>query len=886
MSALLERERELVELQTFLAAAQSGQGGVAAVTGPAGIGKSTLLRTATNRIPALVATPGPLEVGIPFEVVRALFARRVGRAAAAERDVLLGGPARAAAPLLGFGGRGETSEPAFALHGLFWLAQELAAREPLVLVVDDAHWADEPSLRFLAYLARRIDELSVALLLAVRTATSLPPPLEEIVHAPATRRIAPPPLSPGAAAVLGGAADADVVAAAAGNPFLIVSGARGPDALAAAVDRRLAELGAPARAVGEAVALLAGAAEVAALAQLSGLPATDVAAALDRLADAGLVDLGPPLRAAHPLLADALLARLGAMERAAAHGRAARALHRLGADPERVASHLLAAPATGDPDAVEWLRTAAAGAASAGAPEAAVRFLERALSEPPSGEQRAAVELELGTFMTRAGRPEGVQHLLSVLESDDEPAQQPAIAIQILQIASLAGAHEAVDRALALSSPDVSQLDAARLFVDLMWDGGGDAEPVRRHAGPDTIAGRFCASVLALQAALAGRPVTDVERYAHTALGSRADYERALEAGVPLLWAPAALLQVGLSTQELAARIELAIASARRRGTVLGLVATHASSAEHALARGRPEHVLEDARTALELSHGLGLRSFDVLVGVTLARAFVLCGDPPAARHAIEALPAVDPAGYIGLAAALASAEVLVSEGNLENARVALEQVGAVATSCGFSSANALDWRAPLARVLLAQGRSEAAAQVAVDGLEAARASGGPLPLNRALRAAALTGPVALRTERLEAALAALDRSEGLLERAETLLELGAHLRRTAERRRAREPLATALELAVASGLAVVAERAREELLASGARPRRDRRWGAEALTPSELRVARLAIEGMTNREIAGELFITPKTVEAHLGRCYRKLDVTGRDELAAALDA
>ena len=136
----------------------------------------------------------------------------------------------------------------------------------------------------------------------------------------------------------------------------------------------------------------------------------------------------------------------------------------------------------------------------------------------------------------------------------------------------------------------------------------------------------------------------------------------------------------------------------------------------------------------------------------------------------------------------------------------------------------------------------------------------------------------------LRESVAALDGSPALLERARSLAELGAALRRAGERAAARDPLARALELAVRCGARPLAARARDELKAAGARPRRPWRTGVDALTPSELRVARLAAEGRSNREIAGELYVTLKAIEGHLARAYAKLGIDGRGQLPRAL--
>ena len=122
-------------------------------------------------------------------------------------------------------------------------------------------------------------------------------------------------------------------------------------------------------------------------------------------------------------------------------------------------------------------------------------------------------------------------------------------------------------------------------------------------------------------------------------------------------------------------------------------------------------------------------------------------------------------------------------------------------------------------------------------------------------------------------------------ERARELVELGARLRREGRRAEAREPLREALDLAHRSGAAELEERAREELVAAGGRPRRHALTGIKALTPGERRVAEMAARGMTNREISEALVVTPKAIGWHLRNVYRKLEISDRSEIAVALD-
>jgi DNA-binding CsgD family transcriptional regulator len=136
----------------------------------------------------------------------------------------------------------------------------------------------------------------------------------------------------------------------------------------------------------------------------------------------------------------------------------------------------------------------------------------------------------------------------------------------------------------------------------------------------------------------------------------------------------------------------------------------------------------------------------------------------------------------------------------------------------------------------------------------------------------------------LEKAVEKLAASPGRLDEAWTLVDLGAALRRSGKRREARDPLRKGLEAARRCGATALVERAHAELVTAGARPRRLMFSGAESLTPSERRVAAMAADGQSNRDIAQALFVTVKTVETHLGRAYNKLGISSRKEIAAAL--
>ncbi|HEY7076190.1 MAG TPA: ATP-binding protein, partial [Solirubrobacteraceae bacterium] len=498
-ASLLERERELAQLAALVDAAARGRGGVALVRGPAGIGKTTLLDAARGRAVArelrvLAARAGALERAWAFGLVHGLLG---GALDAAERAELLRGAAALAAPFVDPAAEPHAgTDPEFAtVHGLYWLCADLAARRPLLLVADDAHWADAPSLRFLVHLARRAGELPLALIVAARPPG--PDDHRELLAALAAEsglELAPAPLS--AAAVgelarrrLGEHATADLVAAcaaaSAGNPFLLhaalgalarepdpavstsragVPRYREPDAarlasvagarLAPDLDRRLAALGPGARELARAVSVLGPGASARHARALAGLEVEPAARLLDALAEQEILRAEPldsvhplpraaahdaeipcvapldsahplpraavrdaeilgvePLDFVHPLLRAAVHDAIPAGERGLLHAAAARALAADGAGADRLAPHLLAAPAAGEAWVASALAEAARRALAMGAPELAAGYLRRALAEPPPPDARPALLGDLGAAEARLGRPEGLERL-------------------------------------------------------------------------------------------------------------------------------------------------------------------------------------------------------------------------------------------------------------------------------------------------------------------------------------------------------------------------------------------------------------------------------------------------------------------------------------------
>ncbi len=232
---------------------------------------------------------------------------------------------------------------------------------------------------------------------------------------------------------------------------------------------------------------------------------------------------------------------------------------------------------------------------------------------------------------------------------------------------------------------------------------------------------------------------------------------------------------------------------------------------------------------------------------------------------------------------ALARAWLLLSNGDAQGALDLSSELDRP-ESWGCGSPTLLPWRSVVSVALAQLGEEERALEMAREELRLAERLGTPRAVAIAQRAVAWAGPADERQAGLEAAVATLENGPAKLELARVTCELGAELRRRGDRTAAREVLRRAYALASECGGTRLANRARDELGRSGARLIREPASGVEALTPSEVRVAELAAEGLTNREVAQALFVSEKTVETHLGRVYRKLGIKSRHALPGAL--
>jgi DNA-binding CsgD family transcriptional regulator len=918
---LVEREDDLGALAELLDGLVDGRSRAALIEGPAGIGKSRLLGAlrdgaAARGVRTLTARGSELEREFPFGVVRQMFEPVL---AEVDREAVFEGAAATARAV--FAGEADEGATFSVLHGLYWLTLNVGEERPLALAVDDLHWCDRPSLRFLAYLTPRLDGAPLLLGATLRSTEPGTDPvlLGEIARDPLTVSVRPQPLSvDGVAALLGPDAERDFVAAVhgatGGNPLLLrelvgmlmgegvvptaanvgAVKALGPTAVSRSVMFRLSRLGPDENEVAKAAAVLAEGASVADIAALTGLDDATVARATGELARVEILRREPPLGFVHPLVLEVVYREQSPGERQLAHARAAALLRARGASDEEIATHLLATAPAGDPEVVETLREAGRSAARKGAVDSAMAYLRRAREEPPAPEERVDVLRELGLAESLSDGPLAARHLRAAYTATQDPAMRAVVAHVLLRLVLFT---ESPAEALALARrfrEDLPpEMEDVRLGIEafelsLVLFGCADPaqeERLERFRDPSLGTGPGAKMAMAIAAVTWSQLGGSGEECARLASAS-------LEGGA-LLGADPGFLGIAPITvlawadrPEVTAAIDEALGQAHSHGSLFAISGLHMWQGGAHLRRGE----LDEAETVLPLAQSeFNLWSFGAGAGLYL-NGF----------RAIVQLERNDLAGARGSIAAVTERPDDDSDGSryFDNARLAVAAVERVdperllemAEEHAARHARVLNpaynpWREYKIRALAKLGRREEARELAEENLRLARHWGAPGTVGAAVRAMARVSDPDETLPHLEEAAAVLDGGTARLEQAKALTALGRALRVARRPTDAREPLQRAIELAEACGSERVRDIARTELAASGARPRRTALSGVASLTPSEERVARLAADGMTNREVAQQLFVTPKTVEVHLSNAYRKLEIRSRRQLSGALE-
>ena len=923
----IERDRELGRLESAFEGAEGGPGATILLEGPAGSGKSHLLSC---------AAPLAAEHGL-----RVLFSRGMPLGAGASFGLaldLLG-------ELLNPSGDGGDTTPALrrlldetqaieddgetAAHACFEFAQlceSAAAEQPLALLVDDVQWADPGSLAVLAAISARADVAPIVLLMAARSGESVAHPealallrgeppaellhLRELSERGVGELLEHRGIETAAEGFVGACAELT-----GGNPLLVtlVAGllresglpaapsslddiaAEGADAVAATVAPRVRRLGPLAERLTALCSVLGDEADSRRVAALAGVEVDErFAATVDGLAAAGVLAPAEPLLFTHPLVREAIYRSQPAAARGRDHREAARLLAGERADPEIIASHLLLAPPAGSEAAATLLLAASEQALRRGVPSSAVEYLARALAEPATGEDRVRVLLRIGYAEGLLGTAAAERRFRDARALSGSPTLRAEADLRLGRClyagGDLAGAELVFERGLAELKGDEGELTAELRACSLAAGrhagtlGRDDARLAAVRDAPypgATRAERALLSELAVEAGSRGGQREQVISLARRAWADGAMLTSSDCQAITISQVGAALIWSG-AYEEAERVLSVTAKHAEATGARIGWATARYMRAWPRLYRGELLAAAEDAEAALRTE---GWEMYGWAARAALAHARIGRAELAAAEEALR--PQDDGAAgeeAVPLAMVLeARGRLAALNGDHEGALRLLEACGDLLAPQGehqpFSQ-----WRLRAALCLQRLGRPSEGVSLLKRELAAVSPKGSPRALGMALAGLGTVVGGEAGLEHLREANAVLADSSARLAHARTLVDLGTHLRRLDRDREAREPLREGLAAAHELGAALIGERAEAELTAAGARPRSPALRGPGALTPAERRVAKLASGGRSNREIAEELVVTPRTVRFHLSNAYRKLGIDSREKLAETL--
>jgi DNA-binding CsgD family transcriptional regulator len=942
---ILDRNAELAAIGAAIGSAVSGSGSTVLVEGVAGIGKTRLMARACEQgtgagMRVLTARAAEFEAGFAWGVVRQLFEAALG---GGREYQLPDGAAQLAAPALSHDAHTGERDSFAVLHGLYWLTALMAQQAPMLLAIDDLHWADEPSQRFVAYLAHRLDGLPVLLVLTAREpgpgtgqATG-PTPVAGLAREPGCTVLRPAELGAAACAEIvcgylgirgegqpgsqpgsgpGAARAADAFLAACrevtgGNPLLLhalaaslaADGISGSDAdighlrrltpgtVSRSVLLQLGRMPAAALAAARAVAVLGTAATTGRAGRLAGLGTAECAEAIAALMAERLIGGEHALSFVHPLVRSAVYQDFAAPLRQHWHARAAWMLAADGAKQEEVTVHLLAAGPAGDPWVVQRLRLAAADARGRGAPDVAIVCLERALAEPPAAGERPGLLFELGSLQAMHAPAVAAEHLAAALAATGSFPARGRIALALGETLALGGqfadAVELLARTAAEPGGEESRasLEAALLNTARM-DIGTRAvtQPLldriqERAARGEELDAQLHAN-LAIELAATGK---DRERAVLHARAAIREMPRLMSASTAALPETISVLLFAGYSAEARAAARGWLQLAQQQGSESSAAVAAALTSLIAVYQGEISAAVAFGQQAIASTANVWIS--------TITSAFVV--------HALVERSEIEQARALLARAGLAGELIPTWPHNLvRHARGCLHAAagdypaaagdlltaGELADRWGICNPAIMPWRSGAALSLSARGDRQQARRLCSAEIELARGWGAARATGVALRAAGVAEGGDHGRELLSEAVAVLREASAPLELARALTDLGAAVRRGGARAQARVFLREGLDIAHGQGGIALAGRARDELVIAGGRPRRDALRGRDALTPSELRVAEMAAAGQTNRQIAQALFVTQRTIENHLTSSYGKLGISSRPALAAAL--
>ncbi|HEY6653425.1 MAG TPA: AAA family ATPase [Solirubrobacterales bacterium] len=902
---LFGRAQENARLDALLASARQGRSGALVIRGEAGIGKTALLDFAASRaegFSVLRATGIEAESSLAFSGLLQL-----ARPILDSLDEVVSAQAEALRRALGLD-HGE-ADPFLAYSGMLHLLAAASEESPLLCVVDDAHWLDPASAQALTFAARRLEADRVVVLMAVRRGEdgNLDTRGIDGIELGGLDDVAARELLDRNAGSLAPPVASRLIATTGGNPLALVEvppvlseGQRAgrepledPLPVGESVERAFLMKAGGLSAEARRVLLLAAASDADDLAPVARA-AGPAGSALDEAEAAGLVRVrGERLVFRHPLVRSAIYSAATAGERRAAHAALAEALGE--EDADRRAWHLSAAVIGPDAAIAATLEEAAGRAHQRGGLAAEARLLERSAMLTPDPGERVPRLLRAGIAAHGAGLSEQAMALLEDgLALVDEPQARADLHEARAYVLRAQGRlAECVETCLA-EADRVEPFDpvrAARLLCPVF-------EFTMEHFEMDRIRelgvrmrrllascdGRRALPALAQLTWLDVLDARPAEALRAARQGARFELERSRISESAVDFAECLVFLERYS--EGRRLLEAAVSDFRRRGAVVDLIRALDALIALELRSGSTARASVAGNEGLQLSVESGLEYWEawslarlasveaVLGRETEGRAHATrsaelasrVGDRESESHAYDALGRLE----LGL-------------GNTPAAIRALERAAELLAPVEYT--NYVLWPPDLVEAYVRAGRRADAERLDERFTALAARSGTAWASASAARCHALLAA----EEEFGAAYAEavrLARAEAVsaFERARTELLWGERLRRSGHRIEAREQLRLALEEFDRIGAASWADRAREELRASGetARPRDPSL--IDRLTPRELEIAIQAADGLTNKEIGARLFLSPKTVELHLGRVYRKLEVRSRTELVRAI--
>jgi len=907
-ASVLERDAEITVLGKLLSRAASGRGSLVAIEGPAGIGKTRLLahvrqQAANSGWRVLDTRCTPMSNTIGFCVLRDWFGMLAHRAGVGVHP--FDGPGHALIDLAD----GNGPSIGDLVYGVRWVLEDLTTDQPVLLVVDDLQWADGASLEALDLLANALQQMPCLIVFGVRSGEPVgaPEALNRLLSASIV--LNPPPLSRDAVAeqvraVRPRAGDAEIDEmhrTSGGVPFFVhelLAGERGvPDSVVGSITARLGRLGPTVTETARAVCLLGQHARPGLVAELTGQPLAAVADNISTLVSAQILSLsGGVAHATHPLIADAILAPMSTLEASVMHHEAAAVLTRTGAPRPVIAKHLLHTLPASDPGVRARIQEQGELALSTGSMEVAGTYLLRALAEGPVDTEQ--VDLLSAAARALAGQrklDEALGHWERAMDLATDEETIDRLRAEAGDALMVAGRHRDAQEAFGSRiDPDSGN---QRLFARMVLAGllnGVSLDYLRKQvddvlADPpagDTHDDRLSLAAAAVVLTFECRDGARARDLAIRSIGGGAMLEEESAEGSMLFLSTSVLHWVSAFVEGDAV-LTSAIEDAKNRNSSMAFATASVCRGTIRMHMGMISEAIMDLEAALA-QRAQGWNAFLAPLLASMVECRIARGElDRVADHRDELEELTHAPGLTGAFATYALADLAAAQSDPEQAAHLYAQVGRLVEG-RMDNPAILPWRAGEALSRIRMGQPREAVTLARENVDKARAFGSPYAVAQGLRTLAAVDATGDRVAMLREALAALQHTQAPRLEAQVATDLAGMLLLTHGMTDTREPvllLRRAESYAAFQELRPLGDRVHRLLERIGEPVKRSTTESLGSLTVSERRVAELAASGLSNRQIAQQLFVTVKAVEWHLSNVYRKLGIRSRTRLPGLLN-